>query len=465
MTDASARNISLEEMDRHAHLHPNSLVRDMTNGTVTPRIMHGGHGVFVADDKGRRFLDGFGGLYCVNIGYGRTEVADAIYEQAKQLAYYHCYANNTSAPVARLADRVVAMAPGTMSKVYFGLGGSDGNETCIKIAWHYQAVRGKTEKIKIISRDRAYHGSGIISGGLTGLPSYHTPFMLPVGPILRTGAAHHYWGAEPGESETDFSVRRARELDDLITREGADTVCAMIAEPVMGSGGIMPPPEGYWPAIQAVLKKHDVLLIVDEVVCGFGRLGTLFGCQYYGIDPDLVTIAKGLTSAYVPMSGSLVSQHVYDVMLHGSDTHGLFAHGFTYSGHPVSAAAAHAALDIVEQENLVDNARTVGAYLQKRMHETFDDHPMVGEVRGVGLLAALEFVADKAKKQRFEPAQKIGPKLAAACLEEGLIARAMAHGDILGYAPPLVITEPEVDELVARTQRGVDKVATSLGYL
>lgn len=459
----SARNLSLEEMDRQTVLHPFTNLKAYAHNEMgDPCIVEGGKGVFIRDRRGRELLDGFAGLYCVNIGYGRDEVAEAIYEQAKKLAYYHAYAAHSNEPLIRLSDRLVRMSPGEMSKVFYGLSGSDANETQAKLVWYYHNILGRPEKKKIIARERGYHGCSVISGSMTGMSFYHTAFDIPAGPIRHTGAPHHYWGAEAGESEADFSRRRARELNELIEREGPETVGAFIAEPVLGTGGIIPPPEGYWPAIQEVLRRHEVLLIADEVVTGFGRTGRMFGSETYGLEPDLVTVAKGLTSATVPLSAAIVGEKVYRVMEQGSDRIGAFSHGYTYSGHPVGAAAANAVLDIVEREDLPGNAARTGDVFQAALRKAFADHPLVGEVRGVGLMAAVEFVADKSRRQRFDPALKLGARISAAVLQEGLIARAMPHGDILGFSPPLVITEAEVGELVQRARRGIERVTDEL---
>ena len=297
---------------------------------------------------------------------------------------------------------------------------------------------------------------------MTGMQFYQANMNLPVGGILHAGVPHHYWGAEPGESEQQFSSRRARELDEMIVREGPETVGAFIAEPVLGTGGIIPPPRGYWDAIQPVLRKHDVLLIADEVICGFGRTGASFGSHLYGIEPDLITIAKGLTSAYAPLSGSLVSERIFKVMEDGADRVGAFSHGYTYTGHPLGVAAANVALDIVEREQLADRARETGAYLLRCLRARFADLPSVGEVRGVGMLAAVEFVADPATKTRFDAALKIGPRIAQAARELGLIARAMPQGDILGFAPPLVMSRAEVDEAVDIAARATRQVMAAL---
>jgi len=456
-------NLSLEEMDRQSVIHPFTNLKDFSSGAAgDPRIVETGEGVRITDRAGRTFIDGFAGLYCVNIGYGRTEVAEAIYEQAKKLAYFHAYAQHSNEPTIRLSDYILRRAPGNMKRIYYGLSGSDANETQAKLVWYYNNVRGKPEKKKIISRWRGYHGGSVVSGSMTGLPVFHKAFDLPVERILHTTTPHHYWQAEAGESERDFSRRCAADLERLILDEGPDTVGAFIGEPVLGTGGIIPPPEGYWQEIQAVLNKYDVLLIADEVVCGFGRTGSYFGSHHYGIEPDLITIAKGLTSAYAPLSGAIVGEKVWRVLEQGSDLYGPFAHGYTYSAHPIGAAAGLANLAIIEREDLTGNARDTGAYLQQRMHETFDDHPLVGEARGVGLLHALEFVADKARKAPFDPSAKVGAKIAAACVERGLIARAMPHGDILGFAPPLCITRAEVDQMVELTRQAVDAVTDQL---
>ena len=456
-------SLSLEELDRHTVFHASTDLKAHASGALgTPRIMDHGQGIYVTDTNGTTSLDAFAGLYCVNVGYGRTEIADAIHEQAKKLAYYHTYVGHSSEVTIDLTKRILEKAPDGMSKVYYGMSGSDANETQIKLVWYYYNVLGKPEKRKIISRHRAYHGSGIITGSMTGLPIFHNHFNLPLDFIKHTATPHYYWGAQEGMSEREFSAWCAAELDRTIQEEGPDTVAAFIAEPVMGTGGVIPPPEGYWEEVQKVLDRYDILFIVDEVITGFGRLGNWFGSETYDLKPDLITIAKGLTSAYLPLSGVIVGDKVWNVLEQGAEQFGPFGHGWTYSAHALGMAAGRANLEIIERENIVDNARTTGAYFQERMRSEFADHPLVGEVRGVGLCGALEFVADKATKQRLDPALKVGPQVAAACLENGLIARAMPHGDILGFAPPLIVTPEDVDEIVMRTKRGLDKVTDEL---
>lgn len=453
----------LEAADRASILHPFTPLRSFAAGDFgPPRIVEGGSGIRIRDKRGVELIDAFSGLYCVNIGYGRTEIADAIHAQAKSLAYYHSYAGHSSEPAIRLAEKMLQWAPPGMAKVFFGLSGSDANETQVKIVWYYNNVLGRPDKKKIISRLRGYHGATIVSGSLTGLPFYHTAFDLPVGGILHTTAPHHYWNAEPGMDEAAFSQKCADDLEAMILKEGPETIAAFIAEPVLGTGGLIPPPQGYWEAIQPVLRKYDILLIADEVVCGFGRTGAPFGSTLYGIEPDLITVAKGLTSAYAPLSASIVHDKIWRVLEVGSDRFGPFSHGYTYSGHPLCAAAGLANLQLLEDEGIVDHARDTGAYFQRRMRETFAQLPFVGEVRGVGMLGAIEFVADTDRKTRFAAEQKVGAQLSAACLANGVISRAMPHGDILGFAPPLVATTADIDEIVDRVATAIKPVLGAL---
>ncbi len=454
---------SLETMDRDSLIHPFTPLGPFARGeTPDPRIMESGQGIRLRDTRGNELIDAFAGLYCVNVGYGRTEIADAIYAQAKTLAYCHSYAMQSHEPGIRLAAKILEWAPANMRRVFFGLSGSDANETQIKIAWYYHNALGKPGKKKIIARRRGYHGCSIMAGSLTGLPFYHTAFDMPTGPILHTTNPHHYWEAEPGMSEREFSAHCAKDLETLVLAEGPDTVAAFIAEPMLGTGGLIPPPDGYWPAIKAVLDRYDVLFIADEVITGFGRMGTPFGCHFYDLQPDLITIAKGLTSAYLPLSAAIVGERVWSVLQKATDQFGAFSHGYTYTAHPTCAAAGLANLEIIEREDLMANVRETGAYFQRRLRETFQQNPFVGEVRGVNLLGAIEFVADADQKTRFDPALKIGAGLSAACLEEGVIVRAMPHGDILGFAPPLVTTRDDVDEIIGRVDLAVTRVTAQL---
>jgi L-2,4-diaminobutyrate transaminase len=456
-------NHDIGALDRTSVLHPFTNLKDFASGKLgDPIFMDTGSGIRISDTTGREYIDAFAGLYCVNIGYGRQEVADAIASQASKLAYYHTYAAHSTEGLATLSARLLKMAPGEMSKIFYGLSGSDANETQAKLVWYYNNLRGLHRKKKIISRERGYHGCTVIAGSMTGMNFYHDYMDLPVSGILRTGVPHHYWGAHTGESEEQFSVRRADELETLILREGPETVGAFIGEPVLGTGGMIPPPRGYWKAVQDVLRRYDVLLIADEVVCGFGRLGEPFGSHLYGMEPDLITVAKGLTSAYMPLSGAMISQRVYDVIEVGADKVGAFSHGYTYSGHPIAVAAANAVLDIVEREDLAGNAKMVGAHLQQKLQIAFAGNPIVGEVRGVGMLAAVEFVADQESKKRLAPELKVGARVVKAARDRGLIIRAMPQGEIIGFAPPLVATMAEVDEIVAIASAAVHEVMDQL---
>lgn len=451
-------NDQLAQWDRENFFHPSTHLAQHARGETPTRVITGGSGVYIEDRDGKKMLDGFAGLYCVNVGYGRPEITEAIAAQAKELAYYHSYVGHGTEASITLSKMVLDRAPSNMSKVYFGLGGSDANETNVKLVWYYNNVLGRPEKKKIISRWRGYHGSGLVTGSLTGLELFHKKFDLPLSQVIHTDAPYYFRRPDLGQSEADFTAHCVSELEALIEREGADTIAAFIGEPVLGTGGIVPPPAGYWAAIQAVLKKHDILLIADEVVTGFGRLGSMMGSDHYGIEADIITIAKGLTSAYAPLSGSIVSNKVWKVLEQGTDELGPIGHGWTYSAHPIGAAAGVANLDLIDRLGLVGNAKEIGAYFNKTLADALGSHVHVGDVRGEGLLAAVEFVEDKEKRTFFDPSRKIGPAMAAALLEQGVIARAMPQGDILGFAPPLCLTREEADIIVGATVKAVEKV-------
>jgi len=452
------KNDQLDQWDRENFFHPSTHLAQHARGESPSRIVTGASGVHIEDRDGNRLLDAFAGLYCVNVGYGRQEIAEAIARQARELAYYHAYVGTGTEASITLAKMVLERAPKNMSKVYFGLGGSDANETNVKLVWYYNNILGRPEKKKIISRWRGYHGAGLMTGSLTGLELYHKKFDLPFPQVKHTLAPYYYRRDDRSMSEEQFSEHCAAELDKLIQSEGPETVAAFIGEPVLGTGGIVPPPQGYWAAIQKVLKKHDVLLIADEVVTGFGRLGSMFGSDHYGIEADIITIAKGLTSAYAPLSGSIVSEKFWKVLEKGTDENGAIGHGWTYSAHPIGAAAGVANLKLIDDLGLVKNARETGAYFNKAMKEAVGGHAHVGDVRGEGLLNAVEFVEDKAGRKFFDPEKKIGYAVSGALLKRGVIGRAMPQGDILGFAPPLCLTRAEADEIVGKTKEAVKEV-------
>jgi L-2,4-diaminobutyrate transaminase len=455
-------NDQLAEWDRAHFIHPSTHLGQFARGELNDRIITSGQGVHITDRNGVRLLDAFAGLYCVNAGYGRTEIADAIAAQAKELAYYHAYVGHGTEASITLAKMIIDRAPKHMSRVYFGLSGSDANETNIKLVWYYNNVRGRPQKKKIISRWRGYHGSGLMTGSLTGLELFHKQFDLPLPQVIHTEAPYYFRRPDMAMSEEQFSDYCADQLDKLIRKEGAENVAAFIGEPVLGTGGIVPPPKGYWEAIQKVLKAHDVLLIADEVVTGFGRLGSMFGSDHYGMKPDLITIAKGLTSAYAPLSGVIVSEKVWRVLEQGSDIYGPIGHGWTYSSHPLCAAAGVANLEVVDELDLVANARDVGAYFKNALNDAVGSNRFVGEVRGEGMMAAIEFVRDRDDRVFFDVSEKVGLRIAAALLERGVIGRAMPQGDILGFAPPLCLTRDEADTIVTATKGAVEGVTGTL---
>lgn len=430
--------------DRDCLLHPTTHVANHARGDTPGRIITGGEGVYVIDRDGNRMLDAFAALYCVNAGYGRSEIAEAMAKQAHELAYFHAYAGHGSEPAIRLARMIMDRAPDHMARVYFGLSGSDANETNVKLAWHYHIQRGQPGKKKIISRWRGYHGSGLVSGSLTGLAGYHARFHLPLAGFLHTETPHYLRRPDPDMTEADYLDHLIAALEQMIDREGADTIAAFIGEPIMGTGGILPPPPGYWDRVQGVLERHHILLIADEVVTGFGRMGEMFGSTHYAIRPDFMTIAKGLTSAYAPLSGSIISDRVFDVLSQDADEHGVLYHGWTYSAHPVSAAAGVATLELIDDLGLVSQAAENGPYLKQRLQDAVGDHPNVAEVRGDGLLAAVELM-ENPSAHKFFPTMSVAPKVAEAMLRRGVIARAMPEGDIMGFAPPLSITREEID--------------------
>ncbi len=454
------KNDMLEQWDRDNFFHPSTHLAEFARGNAPQRVIKTGHGSTIVDRDGTELLDGFAGLYCVNVGYGRQEIAEAIAAQAKELAYYHAYVGHGTEASITLSKMVLDRAPDHMSKVYFGLSGSDANETNIKLVWYYNNILGRPEKKKIISRWRGYHGSGLMTGSLTGLELFHKKFDLPLAQVIHTEAPYYYRRPDAEMTEAQFTAHCVAALEELIEKEGADTIAAFIGEPVLGTGGIVPPPAGYWPAIQAVLDKHDILLIADEVVTGFGRLGSMFGSQHYGLKPDLITIAKGLTSAYAPLSGSIVSDKMWKVLEQGTDENGPIGNGWTYSAHPIGAAAGVANLKLLDDLKLIENAASVGAHLNACMKDALGDHPNVGEIRGEGMLCAVELVQDRGSRTFYEKPGTASYPIIAEMLKAGVIARAMPQGDILGFAPPFCLTREEAERIVSVT---ADAVKATLG--
>jgi L-2,4-diaminobutyrate transaminase len=462
------RNFSLEEMDKQSLFHPATSVADhLKNG---PLIVSDGRGTRVRDQKGRDLIDFGAGLWCVNIGYGRTELAEAAAKAVKDLSYYHLFGSSSNEAAIRLADRVLTLfrekaGAGHLSKVFFGTSGSDANDTNYKLVRYYNNLRGKPQKKKIISRQGAYHGVTFAAGSMTGIAAYHKAFDMPIEGIFHVSCPHYYRYGQDGESEEAFTTRLIQEIKDLIEREGADTIGAFIAEPVMGTGGVFLPPKGYFEQLQKVLKENDILFIADEVITGFGRLGSWFGTGYFKLKPDIVTLAKGITSAYFPVSASVISDKIWKVLEAGSPEYGPVMHGFTYSGHPVGAAIGLVNLEIMERERMVENAAELGPYMLQRLKERIGDNPFVGSVHGAGLMMAVEFAADKKAKRFFN--QKTAPHriVAKKALEQGVMTRALPYIEVNSFSPPLCITKAEVDEGVERYTRALEAVTPELREL
>lgn len=438
-------------------LHPQTDARQ--HEVAGPSIARAGDGVYVSDMAGQRFLEGMSGLWCTSLGFSEKRLADAAYKQMLQLPYIQNFAHRTSEPVIDLAEALLQKAPASLSKAIFFASGSEATDSAVKFAWYYNAARGKPEKRKIISRMRAYHGTTIGSASLTGLPNMHAQWGLPLPGFLHVSCPHFYREALPGETEEQFASRLAQELDDTITREGADTIAAFFAEPVMGTGGVVVPPATYFEKIQAVLKKHEILLVADEVITGFGRTGNYWGCDTFDIKPDMLTCAKGLSSAYLPISALLLSDEIYQVIADETHRLGGFGHGYTYGGHPVAAAVALETLRIYDEDDIVGNVRQVGPYFQEKL-KAFAGHPLVGEVRGIGLMAAIELVRDKTTRAPFAKPVRAAGRLADLVGGEGVLLRAL--GDSICMAPPLIIEERDIDVIIAALSKSLDTLEKDL---
>jgi L-2,4-diaminobutyrate transaminase len=466
--DTSARNYPLEDIDRETLLHPNtSVVEHLKKG---PHILVDARGVRMKDYQGRELLDCSAGLWCVNIGYARKEMAEAAKKAIENLAYYHIFTGTSNEPIIRLAERVLRLfhekAGAThLSKLLFGSGGSDANDTNFKLVRYYNNLRGKPEKKKFISRHGAYHGLTYAAGSLTGIPSYHKAFDLPVHGVLHASCPHHFRYANRGESESTFADRMIVEIEALIAKEGAETIAAFIAEPIMGTGGVLIPPKGYFEKLQKVLDKHDILFIADEVITGFGRTGHWFATGGMKLKPDIVTLAKGITSGYFPVSASVISEKIWTVLKDASPEFGPIMHGFTYSGHPVGGALGLVNLDIMEREGLVQQAAEVGPYLQKLLADRISDNPFVGETRGMGQMIAVEFVADKAARRFFHPKSGVHRLVANKALEFGLLTRPLPFIEVTSFSPPLSMTRIEAEEAVDRYGKALDAVTPELAKL
>ena len=451
--------LSSREREQQYYLNPfTNLPQRETNPSL---VVKRGKGVYVYDEDGREYLEGLSGLWCCSLGFSEERLAKVAYQQMRDLPYYHSFTGKIPSVTVELAERLVDLAPASLSRVIFANSGSESNDTAVKIVWYYNNALGRPEKKKIIARQRGYHGVTVVAGSLTGLSYAQDGFDLPVDRFRHTDCPHHYRHANPGESEEDFATRMADNLDQLITAEGPETVAAFIAEPIQGAGGVIVPPATYFEKIQSVLKKHDVLFIADEVICGFGRTGNMFGSQTYNIIPDLMTVAKQLSAAYLPISGLMVSEQVFDALSEQSGKLGLFGHGYTYSGHPVPAAVALETLKIYEERDIVARVRELHPKLKAGLSE-LGNHPLVGHHRCVGLIGGLEIVEDKASKQSFEASKKVAAFVAKRAQEHGLIVRPLP-GDIVGCCPPLIISETEIDQFMDRLGKALDDAAQHFG--
>jgi 4-aminobutyrate---pyruvate transaminase len=419
-----------------------------------PLVITEGDGVFVRGEDGKKYLEGLAGLWCVSLGFSERRLAEAAYRQMLKLPFYHTFAHKATDIGIELADKLLSIAPAQMSKVFFVDSGSEANDTVVKLVWYYNNALGRPRKKKIISRSKAYHGVTVASASLTGLPNNHRDFDLPIQNILHVECPHFYRFGLPGETEEAFATRLADSLEQRILSEGADTVAAMIAEPVMGAGGVIPSPATYWAKIQAVLAKYDIQLIADEVICAFGRTGEMWGSTTYGMTPDMITCAKALSSGYQPIGAVLVSDAIYQALVKESEKIGVFSHGFTYSGHPVAAAVALETLKIYEEDDILSHVRRVAPRMQAWLRR-FADHPMVGEARGIGLVGAIELVADKSTKAPFHAAAGVGPFLIKRAQHHRLILRAL--GDSIAFCPPLIINEPEIDLMFEKFNLALDE--------
>lgn len=443
---------SLVARDIENLIHPYTNLK--VHKDVGPLVLEKGKGIYVWDNEGNRYIEGLAGLWCTALGFGETELVEAAAKQLTKLPYYHLFGGKAQGPAIELAEKLKQMAPMPVSKVFFANSGSEINDSQIKLIWYYNNALGRPKKKKIISRIKAYHGVTIASGSLTGLPYVHQDFDLPVPGILHADCPHYYRFAKDGETEAEFATRLADNLERMILTEDPETVAAFIAEPVMGAGGVLVPPETYFEKVQAVLKKYDILFIDDEVICGFGRTGNLFGCETFNFRPDTMSLAKSLSSAYVPIGALLIPEEIHTAMLAESEKVGLFGHGFTYTGHPVSAAVALKNLELMEKRKIVDYVGDMTPHFLAKL-TAFGQHPLVGEARGVGLMGGLELVADKKTKKPFDPKMGVGPYCVGQALKQGLIVRNL--GDTIAFCPPLIISQDEIEDLFARFGRALDQ--------
>ncbi|MFZ3035153.1 MAG: aminotransferase [Parvibaculum sp.] len=448
---SSLSNAAVRDIETVIHPYTN-LDAFRTSG---PMILERGEGIHVWDADGRKYIEGMAGLWCTSLGYSEQELIDAATEQMKQLPFTHIFGGKSHERAAEVAEKLKAIAPHKASKVLFCGSGSEANDQQMKLVWYYNNALGRPKKKKFISRIKGYHGVTVASASLTGLPNNHRDFDLPIAGVLHTDCPNFYRDAHPGETEDEFTTRMAANLEKMIIEEDPDTVAAFIAEPIMGAGGVIIPPEGYFPKIQAVLNKYDIYFIADEVICGFGRTGNMFGSQTFGIKPDSISVAKALSSAYVPIGAVTIGEDMYQAMIDESKKIGTFGHGFTYTAHPVAAAVAAKTLEIYEKRNIVGHVRSVAPRFEERMAR-LNEHPLVGQARAKGLIGAIELVADKETKRNFDAKAAMGATVQKACEKHGVILRAI--GDVVAFCPPLIVKEADIDEIFDAAEKALNDV-------
>ena len=437
----------LIDSDASCVLHPaTSITAIEASG---PRMIVKGEGNEIIDSTGARYLDAVAGLWSVNVGYGRKALADAMQYAAQQLAYYPTFSSASNVWQVALAEKVLSIAPKGMGKVFFGNSGSDANDTLIKIAWHYHALQGNAFKTKILARHQSYHGTSISTAGLTGLPSFHKDYPIPLDFIKHVDCPHYYRFGLNGETEAEYCQRLMTNIEETIQKEGANTIAAFFAEPILGAGGVIEPPSGYYPKLKRLLKKYNILFVVDEVVCGFGRVGEWFGSQALAIEPDMLSCAKGLTSGYFPLSAALINNEIWEVLKIGSEKNGAFYHGYTYSGHPVGCCVGLENFNILQQEHLIEAAKAQGEYLHEQLNQVLGDHCYVGEIRGKGLLAGIQLVRDKDLKALPEASEKWPLLVSEKARELGVIIRPLPSVASVALSPPLTISKQEIDKVVS----------------
>ncbi len=448
---------SIEARDVAYHMHSYTNARaHQENG---PLVIERGEGPYVIDTSGKKYLEAMAGLWSTAVGFSEQRLVEAATKQMRQLPYSHNFGGRSHGPVIDLAEKLIQLAPVPMSKVFFTNSGSEANDTVLKLLWYRSNAMGQPSRKKIISRNRGYHGVTIASASMTGLANNHRSFDLPIDNVLHTSCPHHYREAQDGESEEDFATRMADDLETMILDEGPETIMAFIGEPVMGAGGVVVPPATYWQKIQKVLRKYDILLIADEVICGFGRTGKMFGSLTFEIEPDILVMSKQITSTYFPLSAFMINEKIFEPIADESNRIGVLGHGFTGAAHPVGAAIALENLAIIEERKLVDNAAETGGYMQSELRK-LADHPLVGEVRGVGMIAAVELVLDKQAKSACEQPGKLGGYASARMQEHGVISRAML--DALAFCPPLIVNRTDIDLMISVLHKSLDETAAAM---